>query len=188
MSILDGVFIIILVLSLFRGILRGLIKEVTFIVALVLAFLGASEGYPPLHAQLQQVIPSPEIAATVAYVILFFAIFLLVLFLGMALRHILHGLKMGGVDRFAGALLGVLKGALLCGVIILLLMTVFNRDANVLRTSRLAPYVFRISGEMASYIPEHYQEKFQEVTEELQKAWQDMDLSRWLESEDEGES
>jgi membrane protein required for colicin V production len=188
MSILDGVFIIVIVLSLFRGILRGLIKEVTFILALVLAFLGASKGHAPLRAHLQQVIPLPDVAATVAYVIVFFAIFLLVLFLGYVLRLMLHGLMLGWVDRFAGGLLGMLKGALLCGVIVLLLMTVFSRDASVLSSSRLAPYVFRISGEMSSYIPKHYKEQFQDVTEELQKAWQDMDLSRWLESDDEGDS
>ncbi|MCF8086232.1 MAG: CvpA family protein [Desulfohalobiaceae bacterium] len=188
MNILDGVFVIIIILTLFRGLLRGMVKELAFIAGLVLAFLGASKGYPLLNAKLQHIIPIPEIAATVSYIIVFLAIFALVLFLGIAVRHMLQGLMLGWLDRLGGCLLGVFKGALFCGIIILLLMTVFSRDANVLRTSTLAPHVFRISGEMASYIPEHYQERFQDVARELQKAWQDSDLSRWLESEDEGES
>lgn len=188
MNILDGVFIVIIILSFFRGLLRGLVKEVAFILGLVLAFLGASKGYAPLRAELNYFIPSSEIAATVSYVILFLAIFLLILFLGVALRHMLHGLMLGWADRLAGCLLGTLKGALLCGVIVLLLMTVFSRNMDVLRTSKLAPYVFRVSGEMSSYIPEHHRKTFQDLTQELQKAWKDTDLSRWLDSDKEGES
>ncbi len=189
MTILDGVFVIIIVLTLFRGILRGMVKEIAFLAGLGLAFLGASKAYSPLSAKLQQIIPIPEIAATVSYVLLFFAIFLLVLFLGVATRHILQGLMLGWLDRLGGGLLGVLKGALFCGIIILLLMTVFSRDATVLRDSKIAPYVFRISGEMASYIPKHYQKRFQDVAKDLHEAWEDTDLSRWLELDDqEGDS
>jgi len=188
MNILDGVFFVIIILSLIRGLLRGLVREVTFIVALAVAFLGASKGYPPLQVQLQQIIPFAELAATIAYVLVFFGIFLLILFLGAALRHLLQGLMLGSLDRLGGGVLGMLKGALLCAVIILLLMTVFTRDAKVLRTSRLSPYMIRISGEMASYVPKHYKKRFREVALDLQEAWEDSDLSRWLDLEKEGES
>jgi membrane protein required for colicin V production len=134
---------------------------------------------------MQRIIPDPEIAATASYVIVFFAIFLLVLFLGIAFRHMLQGLMLGWVDRIGGAGLGMLKGTLLCAVIILLLMTVFSRDASVLRTSKLAPYVIRISGTMSSYIPEHYKERFMEIAEELQSAWKDGEMPQLPESDDE---
>ncbi len=185
MNILDGIFIIVILLSLFRGIIKGLIKEVAFVAAIILAFLGASSGYPPLTTQLKQIIPDPEIAATVSYVIVFFAVFLIVLFVGVSFRYMLQGLMLGWLDRLGGGALGVFKGALVCSLIILLLMTVFSQDAKILNTSRVAPHMMRITGRMSSYIPEHYKEKFQEIAEDLQDAWEDGDMSRWLDSDEE---
>lgn len=185
MNILDGVFIIIIILSLFRGIIKGLIKEVAFVVALVLAFLCASSGYPPLTIQMKEIVPDPEIAATVSYVLIFFGVFLIVLLLGVSFRFMLQGLMLGWVDRIGGGALGVLKGVLFCSLIILLLMTAFSKDAKVLNSSRVAPYMMRITGNMASYIPEHYKEKFQDIAEDLQEAWEDGDMSRWLDSNEE---
>ncbi|MEF8823287.1 MAG: CvpA family protein [Desulfohalobiaceae bacterium] len=185
MNILDGIFIIILLLSFFRGIIKGLIKEVAFVAALVLAFLGASSGYPPLNIHMKQIIPDPEIAATVSYVLVFFAVFLIVLFVGVSFRYMLQGLMLGWLDRLGGGALGVFKGALVCSLIILLLMTVFSQDAKILNTSRVAPHMMRITGRMSSYIPEHYKEKFQEIAEDLQDTWEDGDMSRWLDSDEE---
>jgi len=185
MNILDGIFIIVILLSFFRGIIKGLIKEVAFVAAIILAFLGASSGYPPLTTQMEQIIPDPEIAATVSYVIVFFAVFLIVLFVGVSFRYMLQGLMLGWLDRLGGGALGVLKGALVCGLIILLLMTVFSQDAKILNTSRVAPHMMRITGRMSSYIPEHYKKTFQEIAEDLQDAWEDGDMSRWLDSDEE---
>ena len=188
MNILDGIFLVIIILSLFRGILRGLIREVAFILGLALAFFGAFRWFEPLRDWLLTIVPEAQIATTVSYVLLFFAIFLAVLFVGSAVRHTLQALMLGWLDRLGGGFLGVVKGFLLCAVIILLLMTVFTQDAKVLRTSRIAPYVIRISGEMSSYVPEQYKEKFYEVAEDLQEAWQDSDFSRWLDRQEEGDS
>ncbi|MCF8030870.1 MAG: CvpA family protein [Desulfohalobiaceae bacterium] len=189
MTILDGIFVIIILLTLMRGLVRGLVKELTFIVALVLAFLVAWSGSAPLRLWMNQIIPdNPQLAATLSYVIVFIAVFLLVLFLGIACRHMLHSLWLGGVDRLGGALLGMIKGVLLCGVITLLLMTVFSQDAGMLRSSRMAPYMVRISGEMSSYIPDHLKKKFRQTAAELQTAWQENGIPHWFESEDKGES
>ena len=116
---------------------------------------------------------------------LFLAIFLLVLFLGIVARGLLQHMMLGWLDRLGGAVVGVLKGFLLCGLIILLLGTLFSKDAHLLKTSRIAPHVIRISGEMASYVPEHYQEMFWQTAQELQSSWQDSEISKWLKSKQE---
>ncbi len=118
----------------------------------------------------------------------FIAVFLLVLFLGIAFRHMLHSLWLGGVDRLGGALLGMIKGVLLCGVITLLLMTGFSQDAGMLRSSRIAPYMVRISGEMSSYIPDHLKKKFRQTAKELQTAWEEKGIPHWFDSDNKGES
>jgi membrane protein required for colicin V production len=187
MNILDGIFIIIILLSFFRGIIKGMIKEVAFVAAIILAFLGASSGYPPLTAQMKQIIPDPQIAATISYVIVFFAVFLIVLFLGVSFRYMLQGLMLGWVDRLGGGALGLFKGTLVCGLVILLLMTVFSQDAKILNTSRVAPHMMRITGRMASYIPDHYKDTFRDIAEDLQEAWEDGDISQWLDSEEKNE-
>lgn len=187
MNILDGIFIILIILSFFRGLIKGLIKEIAFVAALVLAFLGASHGYPPLTIQMKQIIPEPEIAATVSYVLVFFAVFLLVLFVGVAFRYVLQSLMLGWVDRLGGAALGIFKGTLVCALIILLLMTVFTKDAKILSTSRVAPHMMRFTGRMASHIPEHYKEKFQDIAQDLEAAWEEGDMSPWLDPDEKNE-
>ena len=189
MTILDGIFVIIIFLALLRGLVRGLVKELVFIVALVLAFLVAWSGSAPLRLWMNQIIPdNPQLAATISYVIVFIAVFLLVLFLGIAVRHMLHTLWLGWFDRLGGALLGMLKGSLLCGVITLLFMTGFSQDAEILRKSRMAPYMVRISEEMSSYIPDHLKKKFRQTASELYTAWQENGIPQWFDSEDKGES
>jgi membrane protein required for colicin V production len=189
MTILDGIFIIIILLALLRGFVRGLVKEVAFIAALILAFLAAWSGSESVRIGMNLIIPdNPQLTTTLSYVLVFIAVFLLVIFLGIAVRYMLYKFVLGWLDRLGGGLFGMLKGVLICGVITLLLMTAFSQNAGMLGSSRLAPYMVRISKEMASYIPDHFKKEFRQTTKELQTAWQENGIPQWFDFEDKGES
>lgn len=186
MNILDGVFLIILLLTLFRGLIRGLVKEVIFILALILSFVAAHIGHEPLQPEMAELIPDEQIAATVAYVLIFVCVMLLVLFLGRVLSGLMRTLMLGWLDRLGGAVMGFFKGVAFCAVIILVIIIFFEREAYPLRESLIAPHVIQVSQEMASFIPTHLKERFWEAAEELHELWQDQewnDLYFWEEGE-----
>jgi membrane protein required for colicin V production len=57
---------------------------------------------------------------------------------------------LSGLDRFLGAVLGLLKGALMVAVI-LMGMTAFEPTSKLLQNSRLAPY-FLVVGHAAKWL------------------------------------
>ena len=142
MSFVDIGILGILGVFLLKGIFRGLLKEVCSLLGLILGGVFAFTFHLPLAQALQD---SFRLPAQLSVWGSFLAIFLLVVIVFAVLGFVLHRFVrlvfLGGFNRLAGALFGLIQGVVLLSMITLALhSSVAPKSARgMLRDSHLAP-------------------------------------------------
>lgn len=142
MSFIDIGILVVLGLFLLKGVLRGLLKEVCSLLGLILGGVFAFTFHLPLAQVLQDSFPLP---AQLCVWVSFLAIFLLVVIifgvLGFVLHRFVRLVFLGGFNRVAGALFGLVQGVVLLSMIVMALnSSVVPKSArSMVRASQLAP-------------------------------------------------
>ncbi len=172
MSVLDIFFVIVLVFFLLRGLYRGLFLEIASIVGLVAGFLAANRFYMDVYPWVQQIINSQEWAQIVSYAGVFLLVLVAVLILGSFLRSLLRMVMLGWLDTLGGGLFGLLKSGFICSLVLLLLTVVLPKDHELIANSKIAPYVFEFTNNLAAYLPEDLKETFADKTQAMAEFWQ----------------
>ncbi|MDR1656099.1 MAG: CvpA family protein [Deltaproteobacteria bacterium] len=156
MSALDIAIAVIMSYFLIRGIFRGLVKEVVGILGLFVAFWAASTYWPSGAEQLKIVLDSPAyrsiISFVVIYIIVYFLIGLMAIFVDKIVKLTITPLCSG----LAGGALGVLKGSILC-LILLTATNVFVKPEpgqEFYSDSILWPHIEPGCNQVRSWLPE----------------------------------
>lgn len=145
MNYLDIIIAIILFLFGWRGLRKGLIVSVVTLLAFVVGIYGAMHFSDFTAEHLQEVMDiEPKYLNTVAFILTFIVLVVVVNLIGRMLRKALQSLSLGFFDRLGGFLFGLVKGVLLCSTFVL----VFNNlqllglvKEEVKKDSLFYPYV-----------------------------------------------
>lgn len=108
----DWFVLIVALLSIGLGVLRGLVRTVFALAAWVVALLGVPLASPWLIRVMPDAVPN-----AVGYVVVFVLLFAAVRALGALAVRALHGVGLGGADRALGAVLGVARALLVVLVV-----------------------------------------------------------------------
>jgi membrane protein required for colicin V production len=109
----------------------------------------------------------------------FIAVFVGVLIFGglvaALIGKILKKVGLGFLDRLGGALFGVVRGAVI-GTVIILLMIAFtpNPGPASVRESRFAPYLIHASNMIAHFAPRELRDGYEIGKEKLMKEWEEL--------------
>ncbi len=171
MNKLDIIFIAILSITLIRGLLRGIVKELIGIGGIIGAFLIASNFYNHIIKYIEQIISDEKIAAIIAFASLFIVTLLLIYFLGAIIREFLKSLSLGWLDRIGGAAFGFLKGILISSLIIFMLTLMLSPSSSLISKSRLSPYITMVTEKIIYLIPKDMKQEFWDKTKEMEKKW-----------------
>jgi membrane protein required for colicin V production len=164
----DLVVLVIVMFCMVRGLFRGLIREVSGIVAVIAAFYGAFTYYWMLSDPLVILIQTPTTRHLISFCILFCGIMILVGFLAALIRKLLHLVFLGWVDRTFGMIFGTAKGALIVSVLFVMLTAFVPAGiAPVMAESETAPYLARISRTMTLFISRNMRINFLERLEKF---------------------
>lgn len=122
LGLVDIVILVLLGFFLLKGIYRGLLKEVCSLLGLVLGGVFAFSFHLPLAQLLQD---SFNLPAQLCIWGSFLAIFLLLVFLfaviGFVLSRFVKLIFLGGFNRLAGAVFGIIQGVVILSMIVLAL-------------------------------------------------------------------
>ena len=134
-TVIDWIFLGLILISLLLGLWRGLIYEVFALIGWFAAFFIAQYFAPDLAPELPLYLPLAEWGEPVHYALAFVLIFILVLIgsnlLAWGLRQISMSIGLKPLDRFLGGAFGLARGALLLLVLTAgVLMTPFAQDAR----------------------------------------------------------
>ncbi|TDR73016.1 CvpA family protein [Paludibacterium purpuratum] len=139
MTALDYVVIAILIGSVVVGLVRGLVVEVLSLGAWLIAFWCAKQFSPALTGFVPSTLASQGLRMVVAFLAVFFVVWLLSCLLRVVLTGLLDSAGLGGVNRLLGAGFGLARGALVLAVLTLIAgLTDLPREP-VWRNALLAP-------------------------------------------------
>ncbi|WP_028316421.1 CvpA family protein [Desulfatibacillum aliphaticivorans] len=176
MNALDIFICVVVAIGLFRGVVRGLIKEAASIVGVVTGFYVAIGHYHVLTPMFSQYIKTPETVNLLAFFVLFFSVLIGVAAIGSILKYVLKIAHLGNVDKVFGGILGLIKGILVsAAVVFALTMFLPSNESGSVGRSRLAPVVTKSSKFIIALVPEKVMQGFSEKTAEMKKKWEAQD-------------
>ncbi len=152
-------FIAIVMFAVLHGMRRGVLAAFIGAVGILAAYLLASVWHPSLATVLTDGVHlAPHWAGTIAYAALLLTGYV---FIGTAASVLLEHRSVSAPDRLLGALVGAVKGGLLCAGLlgVLLASPLADPVARDTRRSLLAPYALRVQRDgarsLAKFLPPH---------------------------------
>lgn len=171
MNWIDVILISILALTTILGVVKGLVKQVFGLLAVIIGLILALGFYSQVSTLYLRFISNEVLAHFLG----FLTIFLVVLCLGWVSSYTLSKFIKGPLkflNNILGGGLGLLKGILICGVVVFALL-VFPISKKALKESALSPVCLQLTRAIISLIPkelkERFKEAYKEVTERVEK-------------------
>ncbi|MDQ7798903.1 MAG: CvpA family protein [Candidatus Edwardsbacteria bacterium] len=169
MNWIDIIILILLALAVGIGFKKGLVQEIVGIIALVIAFFLALKMHLIAAAMLTRMISGlpKHIAPMVGFVAVFLIVFLAITIVGWILSKIIKATPLDLADKIGGMVIGLVKGALIISVILLLLALAplpreFNskldRSGMIRSIRKVAPLVYEKSKGLWPKAQKLYQE------------------------------
>ncbi len=163
----DLILLVILGLTVIFGIIKGFIRQIIGILAVIVGLVLAVNYYPAVSDFFSQWITSRTLSHFIAFILVFIAVLCLGGILSFLFSKVIKG-PLKFVNNALGGGLGLLKGLLICGVI-LFAMLVFPFKENALKQSIFAPYCLRVTKAVIYLIPDDLKVKFNEAYEDIVK-------------------
>jgi membrane protein required for colicin V production len=149
-NIADLIIVLVLLVSVTQAAMSGFFQEAFAIAGAVFGYIVAAWQYQRLAAYMAQYITSRWLAEIVAFLLIFSLVLILAGILGRTVRWLIKEVGLSGIDRFMGALLGLVRGSLLVAIV-LVSVTAFTPNSRWLQGSGLAPY-FLVVGRAAIWV------------------------------------
>ncbi|NLV97014.1 MAG: CvpA family protein [Desulfovibrionales bacterium] len=173
MQILDIVLCVIIGFLGIRGTFRGLVKEIASILGLLLGFVLANSYHAQLSPLLEEYLGGPGLAHLVGYLGIFLGTVAAIFLLATLIRKILKLIRLGWLDSIGGGALGILKGLLLCSIVIMALTAFLPAKSEVLTRSQVVPHINTFNTLLSNALPKEMRDQFLERSQELQKTWEE---------------
>ena len=128
MSVLDIIVVLVLVLTVVRGLMTGLVNTLFSLAAWILAFLLGKWGASIVEPLLPAGLDNPAIRYFAGFVLVFLVVLIAVLLLGHALTSLVKAVGLGSADKVLGGAMGLVKGlVILTGFTLLAGLTSLTR-------------------------------------------------------------
>ncbi len=110
MSMLDLVVLLVLALTVVRGLMRGMVDTLFSLMAWILAFVLGKWGALMVAPMLPIAVENPGIRYFAGFAVIFLVVLIGVLLLGHALASLVRAAGLGSADKVLGGVLGLAKG------------------------------------------------------------------------------
>lgn len=150
MNIADVIISLVLLVSVIQASISGFFQEAFAIAGVAVGYMVAAWQYQRLATHFAAYVSSRWLAEIVAFLAIFCLVMILAGILGRTVRWLLKEVGLRAIDRFMGALLGLVRGSLLIAIV-LVSVTAFTPNSRWLQGSGLAPY-FLVVGRAAIWV------------------------------------
>jgi membrane protein required for colicin V production len=140
MNWIDYVLIAVVAVSCIAGLLRGLLREVIALLTWVSAVWLAWVYAPALEPHLAGALAIEGVRPWAARTLIFIVVLLLGTAIGLIVSHFVRLSLLVGVDRFFGAIFGLLRGWVIVGLLVILFHALSLEGQPWWRGSLLMPF------------------------------------------------
>lgn len=173
---MNGFDIFLLVLACLLvvvGVIKGIVRILIGIAALVAAFALAAYYHQPLASRLGVLDVSEGVLRLIAYALIFVAVMLTGGLVTYLARKLLKVSMLTWADRTAGAAVGLVAAALAAALVVLPVVAYSPWGPQALGSSVLAPYIVGVAEAAAAIAPPEMAQRYREGVEDLRKIWSD---------------
>ena len=119
MNILDIIIAIPLLWGAYRGFKRGFVFEIFMLIGLILGLYIAFKFSSLLNGWVSKIVSADSaVIPYLSFIIVFASILLILIFLARLLENILKAISLNALNQVAGAVLGIIKFALVTSIIL----------------------------------------------------------------------
>lgn len=169
MALIDWLILIVLLVSVLSAAKNGVFLEVFSLAGIVIGLVLASWNYQRLLPWVSHWVHSLRAAEALSFLLIALGVMLLAGILGRVIRWSVHLIGLGWLDRFFGALFGVVKGCVLVTVAVIAIAA-FYPSASWFRNSRLAPGFLSAAHSISVTAPQDLQHRIREGIGDLRKS------------------
>ena len=173
---LDVVIIALIALTFILGIIKGFIRQVVGLAAVVIGIVLAVNKYDEAADFVFRLIKDRMLAHLLGFLMIFFGVLALGGLISWGFSKMAKG-PFKAMNRALGAGLGLVKGILISGVLVFALL-IFPVDDNALQESEIAPYCLRMIRAPYYLIPKDFKDKFNAIYKDIIKGGGKRDESR----------
>jgi membrane protein required for colicin V production len=174
MNVVDIVILLLLVLSAISGFRSGLIQCVFSLAGLLVGIGVASWNYKRFAYEFASVVHSQALADAICICLIVIVVMLIAGLLGMLMKGLVHGVGLGWLDSALGLIFGLLRGAVLATLCIVILAA-FYPDTRWLEDAQLSRYFLGSAHVTSRMSPKELEEKIQHGLAVLEQ-----DTPNWL--------
>ncbi len=173
MNWLDGILLVILLLSVITSFRKGFSREVIGLVTVVVALLLGSWFYGAAGAFLLPYLSSRSMAMFAGFFLVFLGILLLGGVISYAVGKFLKVTGLSFFDHILGAVFGLARGLLIAVALVLGLMAFSpgEKAPSAVVNSRIAPYIVDVAHVVSSIAPYELKEGFRRTYAQVKSAW-----------------
>jgi len=164
---LDVILIVILIVTSFLGIIKGLVKQLFGLLAVIIGLILALGFYSQVSWLYRRLVSNEVLSHFLGFITIFLAVLCIGWLSSRTLSKLIKGpLKL--LNKVLGGGLGLLKGILVCGVVVFALL-VFPISKKALKESQLSPVCLQMTRAIIGLIPRELKEEFREAYQEIIK-------------------
>jgi membrane protein required for colicin V production len=143
MTWVDWIIVIVLVSSVLGGFSQGILRSVCSLCGLFFGLVLAAWNYARIADILMPVVRIEAVADAIGFLLIAFLVMVIASIIGSVTSKAVHGIGLGCLDRLAGGVFGLLQGALLITLGILVVVAFFPK-AHWLADGRLPKFFFGV--------------------------------------------
>lgn len=169
MAIFDLSVLGFLLITLAVGVSRGFIREVSSVLAWILAGIATFWDFPLLKSFTRTHIDMPLVADAVAMIAVFVIAFTIISLIGTVCANLVRGTLISPVDRTLGAVAGLLKGVVLLGVLEILVSCFLPRSSlpRSVQKTLCKPFIDTVGDAIRQCLPEVIQNQLNSLHKAL---------------------
>lgn len=165
---LDWVLTAVVVASVVAAVLKGFVRELIALAAVVVGLVLAALGYQRAAVWFEDLARSHEIALGAGFLALFLATLALGGLVALLARKLVKTAGLQWFDRFLGGIFGLVRGVVL-DCVLLLVLVAFGIKPVAVQQSLLAPYVTTGARVLALAMPGDLKAQFQAGCEQFRQ-------------------
>lgn len=168
-GILDIIFIVLLTISILLGLIRGVIREVLSLAGLIASvYLAFTFSDMIANKYVSKFLEDPSISYIVTFVLIIIATLFAVTLVNLFFSQLLKASGLSVLNRILGAIFGVLRGALICSILVMVISFIPGVTAqNWWKNSSLVPVFSQLSKSAVKHMPDEMSNYFSQAKDKV---------------------